>query len=374
MDAVGRPGLSPDVADAYERGRPEYPPGRGARRSGCAAATRVLDLAAGTGKLSRGAARGGRRRRRGRAAAGDAPLRLPGRAGGHGGGDPAAGRERRRGGVGDAWHWFDQARAGAELARVVRPGGVAAHPLAAPVAARARPAWAQAMHDALREVRGRHPVLRAARPAAARSGPASPAREPHVVRFATSTTPRACSPTSRRSPTSTRSAPRTRPPARRTARGAAGRAAAPALRDARSRQPAARLSAACEVRGQRRAQVERPRRSPGGRRPAARRAGTGARGRGSPARAVLAGRRRRDGRWPARCTRIWWVRPVSSRTRSSVVRGQRALDLEVRDGLARACRCRSTGACARGGRGRSARRSCRCARAGGPRRARGTRA
>src|SRR3712207_6889064 len=28
--------------------------------------------------------------------------------------------------AGDAWHWFDEARAGAQLARVVRPGGAVA--------------------------------------------------------------------------------------------------------------------------------------------------------------------------------------------------------------------------------------------------------
>ena len=44
--------------------------------------------------------------------------------------------------------------------------------------------------------------------------------------------------------------------------------------------------------------------------------------------------------WPmaSRCARIWCVRPVSSRTRSSVVARQRPLDLEVRDGAARLVR------------------------------------
>ena len=54
------------------------------------------------------------------------------------------------------------------------------------------------------------------------------------------------------------------------------------------------------------------------------------------------GRRRPGGRSPRRCTRIWWVRPVSSRTRSSALRGQRALDLEVRASPRAARRCRST--------------------------------
>ena len=60
------------------------------------------------------------------------------------------------------------------------------------------------------------------------------------------------------------------------------------------------------------------------------RAGTGARARARPRAAVLAGRRRPGGRSPRRCARIWCVRPVSSRTRSSVVARQRPLDLEVR--------------------------------------------
>ena len=54
--------------------------------------------------------------------------------------------------------------------------------------------------------------------------------------------------------------------------------------------------------------------------------------------------------------------------------GQRLLDLEVGDRLARLVGVGREPRAVRGGRGRSARRSCRCAPAGGPRRARGTRA
>ena len=57
-----------------------------------------------------------------------------------------------------------------------------------------------------------------------------------------------------------------------------------------------------------------------------RRAETGARGRaGGRSRAPPYGGSPHTG-WPiaARCARIWWVRPVSSRTRSSVVRGSRS--------------------------------------------------
>ena len=62
----------------------------------------------------------------------------------------------------------------------------------------------------------------------------------------------------------------------------------------------------------------------------------------SPARAVLGVAGDGVADRPADATRIWCVRPVSRRTRSSVVAGQRALDLEVGDGRRAACRCRST--------------------------------
>ena len=80
-------------------------------------------------------------------------------------------------------------------------------------------------------------------------------------------------------------------------------------------------------------------------------------------------RGRRTTGWPiaCRCTRIWCVRPVSRRRRSSEMLGERALELEVGARLARVRRRRRPCACARAGRGRSAPRSCRCARAGGPR-------
>ena len=41
-----------DVADDYERGRPDYPP-EAVRLLGLPAGARILDLAAGTGKLTR---------------------------------------------------------------------------------------------------------------------------------------------------------------------------------------------------------------------------------------------------------------------------------------------------------------------------------
>jgi SAM-dependent methyltransferase len=116
------------VAAAYERGRPRYEPHVTEVIGKAAGGPRILDVGAGTGRLS-------------------APLLAAGydivavepldemRAilAGHIGSERAlAGRAEALpiedasvdGAVcSDAWHWFDGARAGDELARVVRPGG-----------------------------------------------------------------------------------------------------------------------------------------------------------------------------------------------------------------------------------------------------------
>jgi SAM-dependent methyltransferase len=127
-----------DVAAAYERGRPDYPPfvverivaevGVNTAQNAAHPSARVLDLAAGTGKLARpllaagldvvaveplepmraalARAIGPERVLAGRAEAiplGDASL------------DGAA--------CAEAFHWFDGERAAAELHRVLRPGG-----------------------------------------------------------------------------------------------------------------------------------------------------------------------------------------------------------------------------------------------------------
>jgi SAM-dependent methyltransferase len=119
------------VADEYERGRPDYPPavvGALAAELGLAPGAAVLDLAAGTGKLTRALLAGGL----------DVLAVEP---------QPALrdvlaqriGAERVRDGlaeaipladasvdavtVSDAFHWFDHEPALAEIARVLRPGG-----------------------------------------------------------------------------------------------------------------------------------------------------------------------------------------------------------------------------------------------------------
>jgi SAM-dependent methyltransferase len=121
----------PTVAEAYERGRPEYPPavvGAIAAELRIPPGAPVLDLAAGTGKLTRAllgtgldvlavepqsslreiltASIGAERVREGLAEA----IPLP---------DEAVAAVT----VADAFHWFRPAEALAEIARVLRPGG-----------------------------------------------------------------------------------------------------------------------------------------------------------------------------------------------------------------------------------------------------------
>jgi len=152
-----------DAADAYELGRPGYPPE--AIEVLCdelrlAPGARVADVGAGTGKLTRALlaagldvvavepADGMRARLReelgvveARAGTAEA-LPLP-----DGSVDAVA--------VGEAFHWFDAARAVPELARVIRPGGglgVLAHAAAGDSALEGR-AWAVELNQVLRAVR-----------------------------------------------------------------------------------------------------------------------------------------------------------------------------------------------------------------------------
>jgi SAM-dependent methyltransferase len=119
------------VADVYERGRPEYAPaviGALAAELGLAPGDPVLDLAAGTGKLTRALLAFGLDVV---AVEPQGPLR--GKLAEH------VGSERVREGVAeaiplpdgsvaavtvaDAFHWFDRDRALREIRRVLRPGG-----------------------------------------------------------------------------------------------------------------------------------------------------------------------------------------------------------------------------------------------------------
>jgi SAM-dependent methyltransferase len=110
-----------DVADRYERARPLYPPAallELAARCGLRSGTPVVDLGAGTGKLTRQVA-----------ALGADVVAV----------EPAAGMRRRLEAkvpdvpvldasvevvtAGQAFHWFDTRRALDEIARVLRPNG-----------------------------------------------------------------------------------------------------------------------------------------------------------------------------------------------------------------------------------------------------------
>lgn len=120
-----------DVAGAYERGRPEYTPAVAqaiVAELNLAPSARVLDLAAGTGKLTRALVEAGLDVI---AVEPQAPLRDILAA--------SVGAERVLDGsaeqiplpaesvdavtVADAFHWFDQAAALREIRRVLRPGG-----------------------------------------------------------------------------------------------------------------------------------------------------------------------------------------------------------------------------------------------------------
>lgn len=151
------------VVDSYERGRPEYPPavvGALMAELGLRPGGAVLDLAAGTGKLTRAllaadldvlavepqealrerliASAGHERVRDGLAEA----IPLPGEAV-----DAVA--------VADAFHWFDHAAALAEIARVLRPGGGLAVISTAPDWSGA--SWAHEVGSLLARLRPEHP-------------------------------------------------------------------------------------------------------------------------------------------------------------------------------------------------------------------------
>lgn len=153
------------VAEEYERGRPDYPPaviGALAAELGLGPDARVLDLAAGTGKLTRALLAAGLDVV---AVEPQAALREPLAA--------SVGGERVRDGlaeaiplpdgslaavtVADAIHWFDHDRALAEIARVLRDGGGLAIVTTFPDWGAA--SWAHEVGTLMAGLRPQHPQL-----------------------------------------------------------------------------------------------------------------------------------------------------------------------------------------------------------------------
>ncbi|HLH14181.1 MAG TPA: class I SAM-dependent methyltransferase [Solirubrobacteraceae bacterium] len=151
------------VADAYELGRPDYPPavvGALAAELSLQRGARVLDLAAGTGKLTRALLAGGldvlavepqrQLREMLERAVGAARVRdglaeaIP---------LPANAVEAVT--VADAFHWFDHARALAEIRRVLRADGGLAVLASAPDWRGA--AWGHALGELITRERPPHP-------------------------------------------------------------------------------------------------------------------------------------------------------------------------------------------------------------------------
>jgi SAM-dependent methyltransferase len=151
------------VADAYERGRPEYPPaavGALAAELELAPRARILDLAAGTGKLARALLAGGfdvvavepQGSLREALVAGIGAERV------HEGlaeAIPLPGSSVDAVTVADAFHWFDPPRALAEIRRVLRPRGGLAVITALPDWRGA--SWAHELGELIARHRGEHP-------------------------------------------------------------------------------------------------------------------------------------------------------------------------------------------------------------------------
>lgn len=153
------------LAEVYERGRPGYPPPVVPRLMaglGLAAGDRVLDLAAGTGKLTRALVAGGLDVA---AVEPQEPLRAVLR--------EAVGAGRVHDGlaeaipfpdgsfaaitVADAFHWFDPVPALAEMRRVLRPGGGLA--LISTVPDWGEAPWGHDLGTLIAEFRTEHPYF-----------------------------------------------------------------------------------------------------------------------------------------------------------------------------------------------------------------------
>jgi SAM-dependent methyltransferase len=153
------------VADHYERGRPEYPPaavGALAAELGLEAGSRVLDLAAGTGKLTRALLAGGLDVVAVEPLAEMRELLMS-----------EIGAERVLEGVAeaiplpddsvaavtvaDAIHWFDRDAALAEIERVLQPGGGLA--VVSAVQDWGGASWADELGKLIVEMRPEHPLF-----------------------------------------------------------------------------------------------------------------------------------------------------------------------------------------------------------------------
>src|SRR3954452_20570445 len=152
------------VAGEYERGRPDYPPatvGALAAELGLASGARVLDLAAGTGKLTRALAAHGldvvavepQEPLRALLAGSGASEILEGIAEQI----PLADASVDAVTVADGFHWFDRERALPEIRRVLRPGGSLALLTTAPDWGET--SWGQAAGDLISSSRGEHPFF-----------------------------------------------------------------------------------------------------------------------------------------------------------------------------------------------------------------------
>ena len=154
-----------DVADAYERGRPDYAPaviGSLAAELGLDRGDRVLDLAAGTGKLTRALLEWGLdvtavepqeslRKVLARSVGGERALD------GVAESIPVPDASVRAVTVADGFHWFDAQPALGEIRRVLEPGGGLAILTTVPDWGEA--SWAHELGTTINELRPEHPYF-----------------------------------------------------------------------------------------------------------------------------------------------------------------------------------------------------------------------